>query len=195
MVISGFACGSILALRCAAGDDTDELFDGVLAIDADLQEADCFLSGLSRIDPTSTSGIMDLLQGVSGSCETVEEWISTHEHTVFAVGKMQENFEPLVRQGRDFTGPLVGVTSGEESPFANWLREAYEHVPVVRCIFLDSPKSRRMVGEIRMKHLDSQRLGPASRMTRSTFIPESGHFGMLRTERLLEYLDLIVAAL
>ena len=196
VVISGFACGSILALRCAAGDDTDDLFDGVLAIDADLQEADCFLSGLfSRIDPTSSSGILDVLQGVSGSCETVEDWISTHEHTVFAVGKMQENFEPLARQGRDLTAPFVGVTTGEKSPFSGWLREAYEHVGVVRCIFLDSPESRRMIGEIRMKHLDSQCLGPKFTDDAFAFIPESTHVGMLRTERLLEYLDLIVAAL
>ena len=196
VAISGFACGSILALRCAAGDDSGRLFDGLLAIDADLQESDCFLSGLfARLDPTSTSSVMDVLHGVSGSCASVDEWIVTHEHVVSAVGKMHENFEPLIRQGRDFTGPFVGVSGGEDSPFADWLRKAYEQVGVVHCIFLDSPENRRMMGEIRMRHLDTECLGPMFTDETIAFIQEPDHVGMLRTERLLEYLDSIVLAL
>lgn len=50
-IVSGFSCGSIIALRCAAGDDR-RLFNGVLAIDADMQESDCFITRLfAGLDP------------------------------------------------------------------------------------------------------------------------------------------------
>jgi hypothetical protein len=195
LIVSGFACGSVLALRCASGDESSQLFDGVLAIDADLQESDCFVSGLfSRLDPAVTGSVIDTLQQISQSCATVDEWIDTHEHAVDAAAKMRDNFEPLIRQGRDFTEPYVGVDTGAASPFTGWLRDAYERVATIRCVFHDSPENRRIIGEIRMQHLDDQCLGPKFTDETISFMPVSTHAGMLRTERLLEYLDLIVSA-
>ena len=64
----------------------------------------------------------------------------------------------------------------------------------MRCVFHDSEKNRRMVGEMRMMHLDNQCLGPAFSDDTLMFIPVTDHIGMMSNERLLEYLDLIVEA-
>jgi serine/threonine protein kinase len=57
-IISGFSCGSIMALRCAAGEDGNGLFDGVLAIDPDMQESDCFITRLfAGLDTSSASDV------------------------------------------------------------------------------------------------------------------------------------------
>lgn len=51
-----------------------------------------------------------------------------------------------------------------------------------------------MIGEIRMMHFDDQSLGPKLTDDVFTFIPMTDHIGMMSTERLLEYLDLIADA-
>jgi len=64
----------------------------------------------------------------------------------------------------------------------------------VRCLFHDSAENRRIIGEIRMMHLDHQCLGPKFNDDSLNFIPGSDHIGMMSTDRLLEYLDLIADA-
>ena len=75
------------------------------------------------------------------------------------------------------------------------VRDAIENVGAVRCVFHDSVENRRMLGEIRMLHMDTRCLGPKFTDDSLAFIPEADHTGMMNTERLIEYLDLIVDAL
>ena len=194
-IVSGFSCGSIMALRCAAGVDGDPLFDAVLAIDPDMQESDCFITRLfAGLDAASASDVMNGLRTVSSSCVTMHEWLVLHQHMIECVDKVKTDFSPLVRQGRDLSAAFEGVHTGVASPFVQYLHDAIEQTGVVRCVFHDSAENRRMLGEIRMMHLDHQSLG--SRFTDDSlqFIPVTDHIGMMSTERLLEQLDLIVAA-
>jgi serine/threonine protein kinase len=193
-IISGFSCGSIMALRCAAGDE-DRLFDGVLAIDPDMQESDCFITRLfAGLDASSASDVMDTLQEISGSCQTMHEWLVLHQHMIECVDKVKTDFSPLIRQGRDLSAPFEGVRTGAASPFVGFLRDAIERAGAVRCVFHESAENRRMLGEIRMLHLDSQCLGSAFTDDMLAFIPVSDHVAMMSTERLLEQLDRIVEA-
>jgi serine/threonine protein kinase len=192
--VSGFSCGSIMALRCAAGDDSRQ-FDGVLAIDADMQESDCFITRLfAGLDPSSASDVMNGLHKISSSCETMHEWLVLHQHMIECVDKVKTDFSPLSRQGRDLSVPFEGVHTGETSPFVQYLHDALECTDAVRCVFHDSAENRRMLGEIRMMHLDNQCLGRSFTDKILQFIPATDHIGMMSTERLLEQLDLIVEA-
>ena len=192
-IISGFSCGSIMALRCAAGDETGELFDGVLAFDPDLQEADCFVARLfAGLDATSAHDLMNGLQKISGSCSTIQEWLVLHQHMMEWVGKVRNDFNPLIRQGRDLSIAYEGVHTAEKSPFVGLLRDALDSGGVVRCAFHDSGGSRRLLGDIRMMHLDSRCLGEKFTDEVFEFLPVPGHTELMSNDRLLEQLDRMV---
>jgi serine/threonine protein kinase len=194
-VLSGFSCGSIMALRCAAGDDTGELIDGVLAIDPDMQESDCFITRLfAGLDSSSSADVMKGLHAISSSSTSMHEWLVLHQHMIECVDKVKDDFSPLVRQGKDLSKAFDGVHTGKDSPFVGFLRDAVDRVPTVRCLFHDSTENRRMIGEIRMMHFDNQCLGSKFTDDALTFIPDSDHIGIMSTENLLEYLDLIANA-
>jgi serine/threonine protein kinase len=194
-LISGFSCGSIMALRCAAGDDSGALFDGVLAIDPDLQEKDCFITRLfASLDASSTHDVMKGLREISAHCGTVNDWLVLHQHMIECVDKVKNDFSPLIRQGKDLSVDYVGVHSGADSPFVSILRNAIHRAGTVRCVFHDSAENRRMLGEIRMLHLDQQVLGEQFTDDVFDFLPVPDHIGMMSNERLLEQLDRIVDA-
>lgn len=195
-VISGFSCGSIMALRCAAGDSSGELFDGVLTIDADMQQSDCFLTRLfAGLDGSSSTDVLKALHEISKSCETLHQWLSLHQHMVECVDKMKTDFSPLIQQGIDLSVPFENVHNGENSPFVDFFRNAIENVTAVQCVFHDSAENRRMLGEIRLRHLDTGCLGPNFSDESLSFIQEFDHTSMMSTERLLENLELIVRTL
>jgi hypothetical protein len=184
-----------MALRCAAGDDSGRLFDGVLAIDADMQESDCFMTRLlAGLDASSAHDVKKGLHKISSSCESIHEWLVLHQHMIECVDKVKTDFSPLIRQGKDLSVAYEGVHTGAASPFVEFLRDAIKRAGTVRCVFHDSPENRRMLGEIRMMHLDNQCLGPEFTDEVFAFLPVPDHIGMMRNERLLEQLDLIVEA-
>jgi serine/threonine protein kinase len=194
-IVSGFSCGSIMALRCAAGDDSGRLFDGVLAIDADMQESDCFMTRLfAGLDASSAHDVKKGLHKISSSCESIHEWLVLHQHMIECVDKVKTDFSPLIRQGKDLSVGYEGVHTGAASPFVEFLRDAIKRVGTVRCVFHDSPENRRMIGEIRIMHLDNQCLGREFTDEVFAFLPVPDHIGMMSNERLLEQLDLIVEA-
>ncbi|MGD8393924.1 MAG: protein kinase [Candidatus Eiseniibacteriota bacterium] len=197
VIISGFSCGSIMALRCAAGDQTGGLFDGVLAFDADLQESDCFVTRLfANLDASSAGDVMKGLNTISGSCQTVEEWLVLHQHMIECVEKVQEDFTPLIHQGKNLSDDYEDVHCGADSPFVGFLRDAIARAGTVRCVFHDSAENRRILGEIRMMHLDDAAvLGPGFSEESIEFLPVSNHVGMMSNERILEQLDRIVDAM
>ena len=108
------------------------------------------------------------------------------------VEKVQEDFSPLILQGRDLSADYEGVHTGADSPFVGFLRDAVSHAGTVRCVFHDSYDHRRILGEIRMLHLDSEVLGPNFTDDVISFLPVPDHVGMMSNERLLEQLDRIV---
>ena len=193
--ISGFSCGSIMALRCAAGDETGTLFDGVLAIDPDLQESDCFITRLfASLDASSARDLMQGLRKISHHCDTVNQWLVLHQHMIECVDKVKTDFSPLIRQGHDLSVDYVGVRTGDASPFVGFLSDAIRQTRLVRCVFHGSAENRRMLGEIRMLHLDQQVLGEAFTDEVFEFLPVPDHLGMMSNDRLLEQLDRIVTS-
>jgi hypothetical protein len=124
----------------------------------------------------------------------MHEWLVLHQHMIECVDKVKTDLSPLIRQGKELSAPFEGVHTGDASPFVQYLHDAIERVGAVRCVFHDSADNRRMLGEIRMMHLDSQCLGQEFTDDSLMFIPVMDHIGMMSTELLLEQLDLIVDA-
>jgi len=192
-IVSGFSCGSIMALRCAAGDRSGELFNGVLAFDPDLQESDCFVTRLfAGLDATSANGLLNGLQKISTSCTTIQEWLVTHQHMVEWVGKVRNDVTPLIRQGRDLSIDYEGVHTAEDTPFVGFLSNALSSCGVVRCVFHDSLGSRRLLGDIRMMHLDTRCLGEKFTDEVFDFLPGQDHIGLMRNDNILEQLERVV---
>jgi serine/threonine protein kinase len=192
VIVSGFSCGSVMALRCAAGDESGRLFDGVLAIDPDLQESDCFMTRLfARLDASSAHNVMSGLHEISTSCSTVHQWLVLHQHMIESVEKVKKDFSPLIRQGKDLSVDFEGVHTAADSPFVGFLRDAIQRAGTVRCVFHDGSENRRMLGEIRMAHLDDQCLGSDFTDEALAFVPVPDHDGMMHNDRLLEQLELI----
>jgi hypothetical protein len=122
------------------------------------------------------------------------EWLVLHQHMIECVDKVKDDLSPLIRQGEDLSAPFNGVHTGEASPFVDFLRGAMEQVGTVRCVFHDSAENRRLLGEIRMMHLDGQCLGQGFTDEALSFIPVNDHIDMMDTDRLLDLLDGIVTA-
>ncbi len=149
-----------MALRCAAGDETGELFDGVLAIDPDMQESDCFITRLfAGLDSSSSADVMKGLLTISSSCDTMHEWLVLHQHMIECVDKVKADFSPLVRQGQDLSAPFEGVHTGADSPFVGFLRDAIERV---RDRAVRVPRQRRESTHARRDPHDAPRRGSAS---------------------------------
>lgn len=194
-IIAGFSCGSSIALRCAAGDESGNLFDGILAVDSDLQESNCFITRLfAGLEASTPQGVMTGLRQLSTSCGTIDDWLSVHEHMVECVHKVRNDLSPLVRQGQDLSRDFDGVHTGADSPFVGYLRDALARVQTVRCFFNEGAENRRILGEIRMLHLDGDVLGPRFSDEVIEFLPVTSHGGMMRNESLLAQMDRIVAS-
>ena len=138
---------------------------------------------------------MEAIREVSASCRTIGEWVQTHEHMIQCVEKMQEDVRPLIKQGRDFSAPYAGVNSGCDSPFVGWLRDACDRVGAVRCVLPNTSEKHRLVGEIRMMHLDNQCLGPRFRDDTIVFGRDRTHYEALRIESLVKQIEEFVETL
>jgi hypothetical protein len=179
-----------MALRCAAGDETGEVFDGVLAMDPNLEISTCYLTGMfSQLDPDNSSDLMDILRKVSKECETVEDWILIHDHVVNCVDKLQSDLAVLVRQCQDIANPFATVQPDQLSPFIEWFRQASENTSKVRCVFADDPAKRAMIANVRLKHLENGCLGKKFENEAFAFVPESRHMDLMKAEVFLKHME------
>lgn len=185
-----------MALRCAAGDETGKVFDGVLAIDPNLEKSTCVLTGLfSKVDPRNPDDVVDLLRKAADSCETVDEWAEIHDYVANCVDKLSSDLSALVRQCQDISGPFFAVQPGGLSPFIQWFRKASEHTRKVRCRFADDSQKRAIIADVRMQHLENGCLGDRFTDDSFAFIPESRHLDLMRTEVFRQHMEGFLAAL
>ena len=179
-----------MALRCAAGDKSGAIFDGVLAVDPNLEKSTCVLTGLfSQLDPGDASNVVDLFRKVADSCETVDDWVLVHGHVINCVDKLSSDLSALVRQCQDIAGPFMAVQPGEPSPFIHWFQRASAHTKKVRCIFADDPQKRALIADIRMQHLENSCLGDRFSDDNFAFIPESRHLDLMRADVFQRHMD------
>jgi len=196
LIIAGSSCGGIMALRTAAGAESARQFDAVLAVDPDLEESDCFVTGLfADLDPESEGNAVDAVKEISLSCSTLSEWISMHAYILQCIEKMKDDFVPLIRLAKGFTAPYRNVDHAKDSPFIPWLRDACTNTRVVGCVFPDNSKKQRFIAELRMMHLDREVLGPSFKDGTMEFASATTHHEIITTEHLLKCIDEIAESL
>ena len=184
-----------MALRCAAGDETGGIFDGVLAMDPNLESSTCYLTGMfSRLEPGNAGDLMGILRQVGEECETAEEWILVHEHVLNCVDKLSGDLSALVRQCQDIAGPFATVQPHELSPFSRWFRQASEHTNRVRCVFADDQQKRAMIARIRLQHLENGCLGQRFADDAFAFVPKSRHLDLMRAQAIRQHMDEFIGA-
>ncbi len=185
-----------MALRCAAGDETGGIFDGVLAVDPNLEKETCFLTGMfSGVDPQNGQDIVGVLKKVGEECGTVDEWLLVHDHVVDCVDKLSTDLSALVRQCQDIAGPFFAVAPGEPSPFIQWFREARVNTSRVQCVFADDPQKRTIIAAMRMQHMENRCLGDQFTDDAFTFIPETRHLDLMRPAVFLRHMTDLATAL
>jgi hypothetical protein len=179
-----------MALRCAAGDDTGEVFHGVLAMDPNLEMSTCYLTGMfSRLDPKNSGDLVGILRKVGEECETVDEWILVHDHVVNCVDKLSSDLSALVQQCQDIAGPFATVQPDEVTPFIKWFRQASEHASMVRCVFSDDPAKRDLIANVRLQHMENGCLGQGFDNNAFAFVPESRHLDLMKTDVFRRHMD------
>ena len=185
-----------MALRCAAGDETGKVFDGVLAIDPNLEKSTCVLTGMfSQLDPRNPDDVVDLLRKAADSCETVEEWAEIHDYLANCLDKLSSDLSALVRQCQDISGPFFAVPPDGLTPFIQWFRRARENTKQVRCRFADDPRKRAIIADVRMQHLENGCLGDGFTNDSFAFIPETRHLDLMRTEVFRQHMEDFLKAL
>ncbi len=184
-----------MALRCAAGDETGEVFDGVLAMDPNLETSTCYLTGMfSRLDPDDSGELVDILRQVGEECETVDEWILVHDHVVNCVDKLSSDLSALVQQCQDIAGPFATVQPDELSPFIQWFRQASANTSMVRCIFADDPQKRAIIANVRLQHMENECLGQGFADEAFSFVPESRHLDLMKTDVFFQHVENMVVS-
>jgi hypothetical protein len=179
-----------MALRCAAGDETGQVFDGVLAMDPNLDKSTCILTSMfSNADPRKPDDVVDLLQKVADDCETIDDWLLVHGHVLNCVNKLSSDLSPIIRQCQEIAGPFHAVQSDDLSPFIQWFRQASEHTSKVHCRFADDAQKRAIIADARMQHLGTTCLGARFTDDAFAFIPESGHLDLMRTEVFMRHMN------
>jgi hypothetical protein len=179
-----------MALRCAAGDETGEVFDGVLAMDPNLHKSTCILTTMfSKADPSRGDDVVELLQKVADDCETIDDWVLVHGHVLNCVKKLSSDLSPIIRQCQEIAGPFHAVKAGDLSPFIQWFRKASKHTKKVHCRFADDAQKRAIIADARMRHLETGCLGNYFTEDAFAFIPESGHLDLMRTEVFMRHMN------
>ena len=95
----------------------------------------------ASLDASNSEKVMQVLQVISGSCETTHEWLVLHQHMIECIDKMKTDFSPLIRQGRDLSAPFEGVHTGVASPFVGFLRDAIERAGACGACFTTAKKT------------------------------------------------------
>ena len=179
-----------MALRCAAGDDTGRVFDGVLAMDPNLEISTCYLTGMfSRLDPNNSGDLVGILRQVGEECETVDEWILVHDHMVNCVDKLSSDLSALVQQCQDIAGPFATVQPDEVTPFIKWFRQARKHAGEVRCVFSDDAVKRDIIANVRLQHMENGCLGQGFDNEAFAFVSESRHLDLMKTDVFRRHMD------
>lgn len=195
LMIGGFSCGADFSLRTAACAPPG-LFDALISVDPNLERETCFLSGMfAELDPERSEDVLGVLKRCYEQCRSVEEWLMLSGHLLACVDKLKDDFGALVGQARDISDPFRPGAADEDSPFADWYREANDRVRVQRHIFADNHGNRRVLGALRLRHLEDGCLGERFDEASVRFTSESGHMEMSHTGNLLRVIDDAVEAL
>jgi hypothetical protein len=106
--------------------------------------------------------------------------------------KFQHDIGVLQRAAADLVA-LFAPSQGFEV-FARWFRGARAKVPVLRLVFSDSSNTRGALDRLKMLNLESGILGEEFPEGQITVSPDTDHFELMATDRILRQVEEMLAA-
>ncbi len=167
--------------------------DAFISLDCNLGTSTCFVSGaLANLPSDDPISIVENLRTIGTEAESLEDWLDVHAYLVEIFRKCHGHVEMLTRYAQDVIRPFP---DDEPTQFCEWYRKASAMVPLLRCIFSDTPVYDRLVQALKLRNLDKGILGPRYREDTIATEPNTNHFDLADPDRLLAHVDTVVGAL
>jgi len=190
IVMVGFSLGADMGfeLLFAPPDDPLPRIDAFLSLECNLSLDTCFVSRvLATIAPDRPDMSLVDLRRFGDTAASFDEWLNINEYLVKVLRKFQGDIVVLQRAAADI------VRMFTENPgfdvFARWFKGASERIPSLRLIFSDALSTKVTLSRLRLENLDSGILGREFPEGVIAVWPETDHFELMATERVLRQID------
>jgi serine/threonine protein kinase len=193
-ILAGFSSGADLVMRLLARGEPkpNPRVDGVLALGPNLGIDTCFATRVLATVSHDPARMLEDLQRISSGSDTVEGWVGVHEYLVQIVRKFRSDLTTLHRFASEIVEPFE---RHGESPFIGWYRRVSARAGCIRCVFDDAPEYVRLLHDIQLRNLDSGILGDHYQEGSLRIESRVNHFELIEPDRLVGYLEPMVAAL
>jgi tRNA A-37 threonylcarbamoyl transferase component Bud32/pimeloyl-ACP methyl ester carboxylesterase len=191
-ILVGFSSGGDAVMRLASTKETAFTIDAVLAMGVNLSADFTWLTRrLARVQSVNQAGLLEDLKTIAQSADNVQEWLNVHEYLVKLLRKFQDDMEPLRVVSSGYSRPF------EESPdvFAAWYRAVSARVPVVTCTAEDTALCRRVIEDLRLRHIDRGLLGEQYRHDSLQIEADADHFDLVTPDRVDRHLQAALSRL
>ncbi|NNG16082.1 MAG: serine/threonine protein kinase [Gemmatimonadales bacterium] len=192
-VLVGHSSGADLGFEMlSAPPDPPVTVDAFLSLDCNLTHDTCFVSrvlaGITTEDPAR---IVNDLRTVGADARTVEEWLDIHEYLVEIFRKFHGDIDVLTGYAAEVVRPFP---DGDPARFVEWYRAAADQVPHLTCVFSNAESSNPVVQDLKLQNLDRGIFGSRYREGSIVLEPNVSHFDLADPDRLLSYIESVVAA-
>ena len=195
VILTGFSATGDLAFRMIdvpVGESRLPV-DGLLALSPNISLETCFVTSvLARAHPANPDLFLNDLNTFGAESGTLEDWLNVHEYLVNVVRKFYDDIGPLQSFAADIIRPFEDP---DQTVFVDWLRTASERLKCPRVVFEETGVTGRVAREFRLEHLDTGSLGDWYKEEFIEVDAGTGHFDLMKPDRLLRHVDAIVAAL
>jgi hypothetical protein len=166
--------------------------DAFLSLDCNLNHDTCFVSRvLANLSSAEPARIIQDLQTMGAEARTLQEWLDIHEYLVEIFRKFHGDIDVLTGYAEEVVRPFPG---NDPARFVEWYRAAAGCVPHLTCVFSDSESSNPVVQDLKLQNLDRGIFGPRYREDSIVIEPNARHFDLADPDRLLSYVEAVVAA-
>jgi pimeloyl-ACP methyl ester carboxylesterase len=194
VVMVGFSLGADMGfeLLLAPVDESMPPIDAFLSLECNLCLDTCFVSRvLTSLSPDRPDMSIAELGRLGDTASSLDEWLNIHEYLVKVLRKFQGDIGVLQRAAADIVRPFSEASGFEV--FARWFRGARERVPTLRLVFSGDSGSRAALARLKLENLDCGILAEEFPEAMITVSPNTDHFDLMATERVLQQLDELVA--
>ena len=196
VVLIGFSLGADMGfeLLLAPAEEPLPTLDAFLALECNLSIDTCFVSRvLARIGQGRLDASLGDLSQFGTTATSLDEWLNIHEYLVKVLRKFQHDIGVLQRAAADIVA-LFEPWQGFEV-FVRWFKGARARVPVLRLVFSDSSNTRNALSRLKLMNLENGILGEEFPEGQITVSPDTDHFELMATERILRQVEELLAAI
>jgi len=193
VVMVGFSLGADTGfeLLLAPSEEPPPQVDAFLSLECNLSFETCLVSRvLASIAPDQPDMWIGNLQRYGDTAASLDEWLNIHEYLVKVLRKFHGDIGVLQRVTADIVRPFTEKPGFEV--FARRLTGARERVPSLGLVFSDASSTRTTLARLKLENLDRGVLAGEFPEGVITVSPNTDHFDLMTTERVLRQVDELV---